>query len=123
MTFFKTLKQYLSAQKFLWFSIFFFFSMYLSKTVHALWFEENHALTSFGFSYTMMAIAVSLSFFTGKIGDKISPSFALKLGAIVYAIGLVLRVFIQSFLLAGFSGFVAGLGASLVIISLRNHWH
>lgn len=97
--------------------------MYLSKTVHALWFEENHALTSFGFSYTMMAIAVSLSFFTGKIGDKISPSFALKLGAIVYAIGLVLRVFIQSFLLAGFSGFVAGLGASLVIISLRNHWH
>ncbi|PCF82949.1 MFS transporter [Staphylococcus delphini] len=119
MTFFKTLKQYPSAQKFLWFSIFFFFSMYLSKTVHALWFEENHALTSFGFSYTMMAIAGSLSFFTGKIGDKISPSFALKLGAIVYAIGLVLRVFTQSFLLSGFSGFVAGLGASLVIISLR----
>ncbi|MGO4049358.1 MFS transporter [Staphylococcus pseudintermedius] len=114
-----TLKNFPSAQKFLWFSLFFYFSMYLSKTIHALWFEENHALTSFGFSYTMMAVAGILSFFTGKLGDKISPHFALRLGVIVYAVGLALRVFTFSFWIAGISGFIAGLGASLVIISMR----
>lgn len=86
-----TLKNFPSAQKFLWFSLFFYFSMYLSKTIHALWFEENHALTSFGFSYTMMAVAVILSFFTGKLGDKISPHFALRLGVVIYAVGF--RIF------------------------------
>lgn len=95
-----TLKIFPSAQKFLWFSLFFYFSMYLSKTIHALWFEENHALTSFGFSYTMMAVAGILSFFTGKLGDKISPHFALRLGVIVYAVGLALRVFTFSFWIA-----------------------
>ncbi|HGH0815955.1 TPA: MFS transporter [Staphylococcus pseudintermedius] len=114
-----TLKNFPSAQKFLWFSLFFYFSMYLSKTIHALWFEENHALTSFGFSYTMMAVAGILSFFTGKLGDKISPHFALRLGVIVYAVGLALRMFTFSFWIAGISGFIAGLGASLVIISMR----
>nr|WP_259199359.1 MFS transporter [Staphylococcus americanisciuri] len=95
--------------------------MYISKTVHALWFDENNSLVLFGVSYTMMAIAGTFSFFTGKIGDIVSPGFALKLGVMVYSVGMFLRIFTQSMLIAGTSGFIAGLGASLVIISMR-YW-
>ncbi|UXR76011.1 MULTISPECIES: MFS transporter [unclassified Staphylococcus] len=116
---FATLNKYRSARTFLIFSIFFYLSMYVSKTVHALWFDENNALAFFGFSYTMMAVAGSLSFFTGKIGDIVSPNFALKIGVIFYSVGLFLRIFTQSMLIAGLSGFIAGLGASLVIISMK----
>ncbi|HHU6750385.1 TPA: MFS transporter [Staphylococcus pseudintermedius] len=66
-----------------------------------------------------MVVAGILSFFTGKLGDKISPHFALRLGVIVYAAGLALRVFTHSFWIVGATVFIAGLGASLVIISMR----
>ncbi len=116
-----TMKNYPSAKAFLLFSILFFLSMAVSKTVHALWFDEQNALTFYGFSYTMMAIAGVLSFITGKIGDLVSPGFALRLGVLIYAIGLFLRIFTHSLIIAGVSGFIAGLGASLVIVSMR-HW-
>ncbi|MGN7313404.1 MFS transporter [Alkalicoccobacillus gibsonii] len=120
-TLFQTLKKYPSARAFCIFSILFYLSMYVSKTVHALWFDEQGALPYFGFSYTMMAIAGSLAFITGRIGDILSPSFALRLGVLVYSIGLILRVFTQSLFIAGLSGFIAGLGASLVVVSMR-YW-
>lgn len=116
-----TMRKYPSARAFLIFSVLFYLSMAVSKTVHALWFDEQNALTFFGFSYTMMAIAGALSFITGKIGDIVSPSFALRLGVFVYAIGLFLRIFTNSLIIAGVSGFIAGLGASLVIVSMR-YW-
>ncbi|MEI3611239.1 MFS transporter [Pseudogracilibacillus sp. SO30301A] len=116
-----TMQKYPSARAFLIFSVLFYLSMAVSKTVHALWFDEQNALTFYGFSYTMMAIAGALSFITGKIGDIISPSFALRLGVFVYAIGLFLRIFTNSLIIAGISGFIAGLGASLVIVSMR-YW-
>ncbi len=116
-----TMRKYPSARAFLIFSVLFYLSMAVSKTVHALWFDEQNALTFYGFSYTMMAIAGALSFITGKIGDIVSPSFALRLGVFVYAIGLFLRIFTNSLIIAGVSGFIAGLGASLVIVSMR-YW-
>lgn len=106
---------------FLMFCILFYISMYISKTVHALWFDANDALPYFGVSYTTMAIAGALSFFSGRLSDYFSPRFALRTGVIVYSIGLILRIFTHSIIIAGLSGFIAGLGASLVIISMR-HW-
>ncbi|MDO5375558.1 MAG: MFS transporter [Staphylococcus rostri] len=121
MTFLHTLNKYREARTFLLFSICFYISMYISKTIHALWFDANDALPYFGFSYTMMAVAGSLSIISGKLSDIISPSFALKLGVAVYAVGLFLRIFTHSMMISGVSGFVAGLGASLVIVSMR-YW-
>ncbi|GIN59541.1 hypothetical protein J8TS2_38600 [Lederbergia ruris] len=116
-----TLRKYASARAFLVFSILFYLAMYVSKTVHALWFNEQHALPLYGFSYTMMAVAGVLSFLTGRLGDIFSPSFALRTGVIFYSIGLFLRIITNSIVIAGLSGFIAGIGASLVIVSMR-HW-
>lgn len=116
-----TLRKYPSARAFVVFSILFYLAMYVSKTVHALWFDEQHALPLYGFSYTMMAVAGVLSFLTGRLGDILSPSFALRTGVILYSIGLFFRIITNSIIIAGLSGFIAGIGASLVIVSMR-HW-
>lgn len=120
-TMFITLKKYPSAQSFLLFSILFYLSMYVSKTVHALWFAQHNSLELFGFSYTIMSITGALSFFTGKISDKLPPDRAMRIAVLLYAIGLMLRIFTNSYIIAGISGFVAGIGASLIVVSMR-HW-
>lgn len=68
----------------------------------------------------MMAAAGALSFFIGKISDKLQPNTAIRIAVLLYAIGLALRIFTNSFLIAGCSGLIAGIGASLVVISIKN---
>jgi MFS family permease len=107
--------------KILIFTVVFYFCMYASKTIHPLWFEENHALAYFGVSYSVMAVAGTFSFFTGFLSDRIGPTRSIRLGIVVYAAGLFLRIYTHSVWIVAASGFIAGLGASLVIICMR-HW-
>lgn len=109
------------ARRFILFVTVFYLCMFSSKTIHPLWFEKNNALVAFGFSYTAMAIAGSLSFFTGFLGDRLGPRNALRIGVLVYGVGLSLRVYTQSIWFVIISGFIAGLGASLVIVCIR-YW-
>jgi MFS family permease len=115
------LKEQGKARRFILFVTVFYLCMFSSKTIHPLWFEKNHALVAFGFSYTAMAIAGSLSFFTGFLGDHLGPRNALRIGVLVYGVGLSLRVYTQSIWIVIISGFIAGLGASLVIVCIR-YW-
>jgi MFS family permease len=85
------------------------------------WFEENQALAYFGVSYSVMAVAGTFSFFTGFLSDRIGPTRSIWLGIVVYAAGLFLRIYTHSVWIVAASGFIAGLGASLVIICMR-HW-
>ncbi|SHF14874.1 Cyanate permease [Seinonella peptonophila] len=115
------LKNSTSARKFMIFTILFYMCMFTSKTIHPLWFQQNKALVAFGFSYTAMAIAGSLSFFTGFLGDRLGSTLSLRIGVLVYGLGLLMRIYTHSMLIVVSSGFIAGLGASLVIVSLR-YW-
>lgn len=117
---FDLLKRNAYARAFLLFSLLFYTSMWISKTVHPLWFHENHATVLFGLSYTMMAIAGTLSFLTGFLADKLGARNAVKFGVFVYSVGLCLRVFTHSYVIAALSGFIAGIGASLVIVCLKS---
>ncbi|WP_406270256.1 MFS transporter [Streptomyces sp. NBC_00191] len=97
----------------------FFTGMWLSKTVHPLYFDEHDDLVAFGLSYTAMAIAGTTSVFIGRISDRLGPKPVLIWGTVLYAVGMALRVFHASPVVAVVSGLVAGVGASSVFIALR----
>lgn len=101
------------------FTFLFFTGMWLSKTVHPLYFDAHDHLVAFGLSYTAMAIAGTASVFIGRIADRTGPRPVFAWGTVLYAAGMALRVFHASPPVAILSGLVAGLGASAVFIALR----
>ncbi|WP_432114601.1 MFS transporter [Streptomyces sp. S1] len=101
------------------FTLLFFAGMWLSKTVHPLYFERHGHLVAFGLSYTAMAIAGTMSVFVGRLADRWGPRPVMALGSVLYSAGMALRVFHDSPALAVVSGVVGGLGASSVFIALR----
>ncbi|CAL9422288.1 hypothetical protein SUDANB70_01894 [Streptomyces sp. enrichment culture] len=101
------------------FTFVFFAGMWLSKTVHPLYFAEHDDLVNFGLSYTAMALAGTTSVFIGRLADRWGPRTVLAVGTALYAAGMALRIVHDSALVAVVSGLVAGAGASSVFIGLR----
>jgi hypothetical protein len=97
----------------------FFGGMWLSKTVQPLYFAQQHALDRFGAGYSAMALAGASSFLVGLLQDRWGSRGVLTVGTLLYAVGLALRVYYGSMLIAVLSGIVPGLGASTVLVGLR----
>lgn len=113
------LKKYPVAINFLMFNLFFKFSMYISKAVHALWFDMNDSLSNYGLSYSAMAFAGIFSFYIGKKTGHFKPQKVIQCGLILYSIGLFLRIFPNNSVVAIISGFISGIGASVVMLLIR----
>lgn len=101
------------------FQVAFFACMWLSKTLHVLFFEANGAVVNFSASYSAMALTGYFSFFAGHLTDVWGYRKGLALGCMLYALGLALRLFPDSFALAVTSGVIAGAGASTALGALR----
>lgn len=101
------------------FQVFFFSLMWTSKTLHILFFEKNTAMVNFGVSYSAMALAGYFSFVIGYFADILGFRKVLLTGGLMYALGLYLRIYPQSFSVAISSGLIAGIGASCVLCALR----
>ncbi|PNG23830.1 hypothetical protein C1J00_01770 [Streptomyces cahuitamycinicus] len=101
------------------FTFMFFTGMWLSKTVHPLYFDRHGHLMAFGLSYTAMALAGTASVAIGRVADRVGPRPVFVWGTVLYAAGMALRVFHASAAVAVASGLVAGFGASSVFIALR----
>src|SRR6185312_10734945 len=74
------------------FAVLLFAGMWLSKTAQPLYFDAYGALGRFGVSYTVMALAGISTAVTGGIVDRVGPATALRGGAALYALGLLLRL-------------------------------
>lgn len=101
------------------FHVLFFSLMWLSKTVHVVFFEQNHSVVNFGIGYSAMALAGYFSFFIGHAADVIGFRKMIGAGALFYGVGLVLRIFPESMTIAILSGGIAGLGASTCLSAMR----
>ena len=112
------LKQSPEARRLYLFSLLFFGGMWLSKTIHPLWFQQHGALKNFGLSYSAMAVMGYLAFYWGYVADKYGSSQIMRWGARLYAVGIFLRLFPESKSLAIFSGVLAGAGASAASVAL-----
>ncbi|MFI9822327.1 MFS transporter [Streptomyces sp. NPDC052013] len=107
------------ARRVVGFTFLFFTGMWLSKTVHPLYFDRHDHLVNFGLSYTAMAVAGTTSVFIGRLADRWGPRAVLVAGTVLYAAGMTLRTVHDSAPAAVASGLVAGIGASSVFIGLR----
>lgn len=101
------------------FSTLFFGGMWLSKTLHPVWFEMNGSLERFGVAYSTMALVGIASLLFGIWAERAGARRAIAIGCGLYSIGLAMRVVTDSMLVAVASGLVAGAGASTVLICLR----
>jgi len=101
------------------FHILFFCSMWLSKTLHPLFFEQAQTMTHFSLSYSAMAMAGYFSFLIGYYCDRLGYRWSLAVGCLLYAFGLALRGFPESSWVCILSGLVGGLGASATLSSMR----
>ena len=104
---------------FVLFHVIFFTLMFLSKTVHVIYFEENHSVANFGLSYSAMALVGYFSFFMGHAADMWGFRRMIAIGTVLYGIGLTLRIFPNSALVAICSGTIAGFGASTCLSAMR----
>lgn len=104
---------------FICFQIFFFAMMWMSKTLHPIFFENQGHLANFGLSYSAMALAGYFSFLTGSITDRLGAKKTLGLGAALYGVGLSLRAYPETAPVAILSGFICGIGAAATLTSLR----
>ncbi|CAL9549968.1 MFS transporter [Streptomyces sp. enrichment culture] len=107
------------ARRIVAYTFMFFTGMWLSKTVHPLYFDAHDGLVHFGLSYTAMAVAGTTSVFIGRFSDRWGPRAVLVGGTVLYSAGMTLRVVHDSAAVAVASGLVAGVGASSVFIGLR----
>lgn len=107
------------ARRIVAYTFMFFTGMWLSKTVHPLYFDAHDDLVHFGLSYTAMAVAGTTSVFIGRLSDRWGPRAVLVGGTVLYSAGMTLRVVHDSAVVAVASGLVAGAGASSVFIGLR----
>lgn len=104
---------------FIVFQIVFFALMWLSKTLHLLYFEKEGAVANFGLSYSSMALAGYFSFGIGHLCDRWGFRRMLIAGGLLYGVGLALRTEASSSVVAISSGLIAGFGASSVLCALR----
>ena len=101
------------------FSLLLYSGMWVSKTIHPLWFDHNHALGNFGISYAVMAAAGASSFLLGRAIAKVPLRLAMFVGCLLYTVGMGMRIF-PSLPVSVASGFIAGIGASTALICLSS---
>src|SRR5690606_25860664 len=97
----------------------FFAGMWLSKTVHPLYFDRHDYLVNFGLSYTAMAHASTTSAFSGRLADRRGRRAVLVACAALHAAGMARGIVRGSALAAVVSGLVARAGASSVCSGVR----
>lgn len=93
--------------------------MTISSYSHVLYFQQNEALSNYSFAYSAMALAGSLSFI---ISNQLSNLSLRKIAYIflpIYGLGLLLRIFYANFLISLISGFISGIGASIILLLIR----
>lgn len=100
------------------FSALFAAGMWMSKVAQPLHFAEQGALVAFGAGYAAMAIAGGFSFAFGAVADRIGGLAAVRIGAVLYAVGIAGRIWTDIIPAVSFS-VVAGIGASLALVGIR----
>lgn len=100
------------------FTVLFAGGMWMSKVAQPLYFEQMNALVAFGIGYAVMAVVGGFSFAWGAFADRFGGLNAVRLGTLLYAVGIAGRLFTDVIPVVIFSG-VAGAGASLVLVAIR----
>jgi predicted MFS family arabinose efflux permease len=97
----------------------FYLSMGISKYTQILYFQQNGKLINFSLAYSAMAIAGSFSFLIANRLEGMSLRKVAKILGLIYATGMILRVFFQSSWIAIISGSISGFGAAILILVVR----
>jgi MFS family permease len=100
------------------FSVLFASGMWMSKVAQPLHYENAGALVAFGVGYAAMAITGGFSFVWGAIADRLGGLNAVRIGALVYAVGIAGRFLTDVAPTIAFS-VIAGAGASLALVGIR----
>lgn len=100
------------------FSLLFASAMWMSKVAQPLHYEHAGELAAFGVGYAVMACVGGLSFAWGAVSDRIGGLNAVRLGVLLYAVGIGGRVF-TDMAPTIVSSALAGVGASLALVGLR----
>jgi len=97
----------------------FYLVMGISKYTQILYFQQNGRLMNFSLAYSAMAVAGSLSFLVANLLEKVALRKVANTLGLVYAVGMFLRVFFQSRVVAIISGSLSGVGAAILILVIR----
>ncbi|XAV87964.1 MAG: MFS transporter [Candidatus Symbiodolus clandestinus] len=97
----------------------FYFPMWISKTLHPIYWESTGKIELFSVSYVAMALVGSFAFIYVGIIRKCSLPISLAIGFFLYSLGLILRAFPINIETALISGITAGIGASIVGLALK----
>ncbi|MGF6832613.1 MFS family permease [Paenarthrobacter sp. TE4293] len=100
------------------FTVLFAGGMWMSKIAQPLYFEQLGALVAFGIGYAVMAVVGGFSFAWGAFADRFGGLNSVRLGTLIYGIGIAGRVMTDVIPVVVFSA-IAGAGASLVLVAIR----
>jgi hypothetical protein len=100
------------------FTVLFAGGMWMSKIAQPLYLEQLGALVAFGIGYAVMAVVGGFSFAWGAFADRFGGLNSVRLGTLIYGIGIAGRLFTDVVPVVVFSA-IAGAGASLVLVAIR----
>jgi len=105
---------------FVLFVFIFYAGMSCSRLIQPLWFSQSGCLEIFAFSYSLMAFVGAFSFVFSVYIDRMGVKNSIKVGCLLYSMGMFLRVIPNSYMTAAVSSLLSGLGASTILICLRS---
>jgi Arabinose efflux permease len=97
----------------------FYLIMGVSRYTQLLYFQANNNLENFSISYSTMAISGALSFLITNQLPTNQSKYYIKTFIPIYSIGLLLRVFYNNSFIAALSGILCGIGASVILLLVR----
>ena len=106
-------------KRFLLFHFFFYTSQGIIRIVHPLFWALEGREDLFFLTYFTMTLVANAGFFFGKLCDRFSLFYLLRIAVFLYALAIFLRLFSPTPLTATLSGILAGIGLSLTSTATR----
>ncbi len=93
--------------------------MFLSASVHSLWFEKNNHIENFSLSFTVMASVGLCSTFISIIVSTLPFGRAFFIGNTLYGLGLICRCYATPTWIPILSGIITGIGLNIFYLTIK----
>ncbi|WP_129045442.1 hypothetical protein [Companilactobacillus metriopterae] len=93
--------------------------MSVASFAQIMYYQGEHQLINYGYSYAAMAISGALTQALFVYIRKVSSNIIIKVAFLLYGFAMYLRIFANSSVISIISGLIGGFGATTILVYIR----